>query len=55
MFLPPQSSVLRIAGKKADLKLWFQEAVASGIEIISDLKMKQLHYQMEGLHPESQW
>ena len=44
-----------IAGKKSDLKLWLQQAVAAGVQIISEEETQQPHNQMEVLHPAAHW
>ena len=46
---------LIIAGKKADMKLRLQKAVAAGAHIISEERTQQPQNQMEGLQPESHW
>ena len=46
---------LIIAGKKADMKLLLQQAVAAGAHIISEERTQQPQNQMEGLQPESHW
>ena len=46
---------LSIEGKKEDMKLRFQQAVAAWVQNISEEEMQQLRNQMEGLHPETHW